>query len=194
MARKLIKDIALEQAMAIFWENGFNGTSMDMLTKGLGVEKPSIYATFGNKRALFLAALTHYRTVAVSNVRAALEAAQTAGTPKLGLERVVRFMMTSIYQPGVRSGCFATNAALELADQDPEVAEHLSTMLREMRQLFEHTISKSQQCGQIPSQVSAALLASYLVNAIEGGRVLEKTKPSPEALDELVTFILRVLN
>lgn len=191
MVRKLIKETALAQAVRIFWKNGYNGTSMEMLTQGLGVEKPSIYAAFGNKRSLFLAALTHYRTGLVDSVRRALEAADT---PRIGLDRVVRFMMTTIYHPDSFGGCFATNAALELADHDPEVCEHVSTMLKELATVFEQAIAQAQAQGQVTSIASAQVLAGFLVNAVEGVRITEKTQPSPEELDGLVSFVLRALD
>src|SRR5690349_6487428 len=111
MGRKLIREKALEQALRLFWRNGYNGTSMEMLTKELGVEKPSIYATFGNKRSLYLEALLHYRTSLVKQVADFLE---SAPTPRAGIDRLVRFMMTSLYASGVQEGCLVSNAALDL--------------------------------------------------------------------------------
>jgi TetR/AcrR family transcriptional repressor of nem operon len=191
MSRKLIREEALERALRLFWRNGYNGTSMEMLTKELGVEKPSIYATFGNKRSLYLEALLHYRT---SMVRQVAEFLNSAANPRTGIDRVVRFMMTSLYAPGVQEGCMVTNAALELADQDPEVAAHVSTMLGEIGSLFEKSLVAGQKSGEVTTRVSADLLAAYLVNAVEGARVMEKTRPSKEKLQALAQFSLSVLD
>jgi TetR/AcrR family transcriptional repressor of nem operon len=191
MARKLIREQALERALRLFWRNGYNGTSMEMLTKELGVEKPSIYATFGNKRSLYLEALLHYRT---SMVRQVAELLNSAANPRAGIDRVVRFMMTSLYAPGVQEGCMVTNAALELADQDPEVAAHVSAMLSEIGSLFEKTLAAGQKSGEVTTRVSADLLAAYLVNTVEGARVMEKTRPTKEKLQALAQFSLSVLD
>lgn len=197
MARKLIKDQALVLAMRIFWKYGYNGTSMEMLTQGLGVEKPSIYAAFGNKRSLFLTALTAYRSAAVSGLRAGLQA---ASTPRAGIDGAVRAMMLSIYKPITTNapeamvGCFATNAALELADHDPDVAQHLTTMLDELAAEFEQAIAQAQAQGEVSTQVSAKLLSRYLINAIEGVRIVEKTRPAQADAEALVTLVLRGLD
>lgn len=191
MARKLVRDEGLERALRLFWRNGYNGTSMEMLTRELGVEKPSIYATFGNKRSLYLEALLHYRT---NMVRRVAEFLASADTPRAGIDRVVRFMMTSGYEPGVQDGCMATNAALELADQDEEVAAHVTTMLSEIGSLFEKSLVAGQQSGQVTTRVSADLLAAYLVNTIEGTRVMEKTRPGKEKLQALAQFSLSALD
>jgi TetR/AcrR family transcriptional regulator, transcriptional repressor for nem operon len=191
MARKLIRDEGLERALRLFWRNGYNGTSMEMLTRELGVEKPSIYATFGNKRTLYLEALLHYRT---SIVRQIAQFLASAPNPRAGIDRVVRFMMTSLYEPGVQEGCMATNAALELADHDPEVAAHVSTMLGEIGSLFEKCLLAGQKSGEVTTRVSAELLAAYLVNAIEGARVMEKTRPGKEKLEALAQFCLSALD
>ena len=177
--------------MRLFWRNGYNGTSMEMLTKELGVEKPSIYATFGSKRSLYLEALLHYRT---SMVRRVAEFLDSAATPRAGIDRVVRFMMTSLYERGVQEGCMVTNAALELADQDREVAAHVSTMLGEIGSLFEKSLLAGQKSGEVTTRVSADLLAAYLVNMIEGTRVTEKTRPSKEKLLALAQFSLSALD
>jgi len=181
----------LERALRLFWRNGYNGTSMEMLTKELGVEKPSIYATFGSKRSLYLEALLHYRT---SMVRRVAEFLDSAATPRAGIDRVVRFMMTSLYEPGVQEGCMVTNAALELADQDGEVAAHVSTMLGEIGSLFEKSLLAGQKSGEVTTRVSADLLAAYLVNMIEGTRITEKTRPSKEKLRALAQFSLSALD
>jgi len=191
MARKLIREKALEQALRLFWRNGYNGTSMEMLTRELGVEKPSIYASFGNKRSLYLEALRHYRTSMVRQVAAFLE---SAPTPRLGIDRVVRFMMTSLYEPGIQVGCLVTNAALELADHDAEVASHASVMLREIGALFEKSLIAGQTMVEVTTRVSAELLSAYLVNAVEGARVLEKTRPDKERLQALAQFTLAALD
>jgi TetR/AcrR family transcriptional repressor of nem operon len=191
MARKLIREVALERALRLFWRHGYNGTSMEMLTRELGVEKPSIYATFGNKRSLYLEALFHYRTNMVRQVEETLE---KAATPRLGIDRVVRFMMTSMYEPGVQEGCLVTNAALELADHDPVVADHASTMLREIGALFEKSLLAGQKTGDVTTRVSADLLAAFLVNTVEGARVMEKTHPGKERLQALAQFALGALD
>jgi len=190
MGRKLNKEEALSKAVALFWKHGYGATSMEMLTSALGVEKSSIYAAFGNKHSLFLSALLHYRTDLVARVRHALT---SADSPRKGIERVVRFMMTTLYQKGVVSGCFATNSALELADHDTEVAKHVVIMLRELRDAFEYAIAQAQKQGQVTETAPARVIANFLIAAIEGVRITEKASPPKAELDALADFVLRAL-
>jgi TetR/AcrR family transcriptional regulator, transcriptional repressor for nem operon len=99
-------------------------------------------------------------------------------------------MMTSLYEPGVQQGCMVTNAALELADQDPDVAAHMSTMLGDIASLFKKALLAGQKSGEVTTRVSADLLAAYLVNVLEGARVMEKTRPSKDKLQALAQFAL----
>ena len=191
MIRKLIREQALKQATRLFWKHGYNGTSMAMLTKELGVEKPSIYAEFGNKRSLFLEALLYYRTNMVAQVSRLFAA---KASPRAGIEQVVRFMMMSLYEPEMQDGCLISNAALELADHDAEVAQHVATMLAEVTAAFERAILEAQQQGEVNSKVSAAVLASFLVNTIQGTRIVEKTRPDKDAQNAMVDFVLKTLD
>jgi TetR/AcrR family transcriptional repressor of nem operon len=190
MGRKLSKEEALSTAMALFWKHGYGATSMNMLTRALGVEKPSIYAAFGNKHSLFLSALLHYRSDLIAQVRHSLT---SADSPRKGIERVVRFMMTTLYKKDTITGCFATNSALELADHDPEVAKHVVTMLRELRDAFEDVIAQAQKQGQVAATTPARVLANFLITAIEGVRITEKASPPKAELDALADFVLRAL-
>src|ERR1700722_14509117 len=75
MPRKIEKQVALDRALTLFWDHGYRGTSMDMLTTAVGVEKPSIYASFGSKNKLYLTALTHYRKWLIGFVRNSISSA-----------------------------------------------------------------------------------------------------------------------
>jgi len=78
MPRKIEKQVALDRALTVFWDHEYRGTSMDMLTERLGVEKPSIYASFGSKHKLYLNALGHYRVWLIASVRHIVSAAPSA--------------------------------------------------------------------------------------------------------------------
>lgn len=190
MARKLIKDLALQQAMQLFWTHGYHATSMDMLTKALGVEKPSIYAAFGNKHDLYIAALIHYRTELLKLVRHVLNADTS---PRANLDRMLRLMMTSLYNPATPIGCLVTNSALELADHDEDVALQVKLMLDELTQAFAQVIQRGQDAGEITHSASAQLLARFLIQWTEGVRITEKTRPEQHELEALVDFVMSQL-
>lgn len=190
MARKLIKDIALQQAMKLFWTHGYHATSMDMLTKELGVEKPSIYAAFGNKHDLYIATLVHYRTELLKLVRQVLN---ENTSPIANIERMVLLMMTSLYNPAIPNGCLVTNSALELADHDEDVAMQVKLMLDELCTAFAQAIQQGQDIGEITQAASAHMLARYLVQLTEGVCITEKTQPKQDELEALHKFVMQQL-
>ena len=171
MARKITRETSLDLATTAFWDYGFRGTSMDMLTEVLGVEKPSIYANFGSKKQLFLEALGHYRTTLIGRVSADLKQGISA---RQGLDRLVRNLMAPS-NAQIRRGCLATNSALEMADLDPEIRAHVTATFSEFLALLTRAIRRGQSEGDIRQDQSAGALAQFLISCFGGVRVLEKT-------------------
>jgi TetR/AcrR family transcriptional repressor of nem operon len=189
MPRKIEKEAALERALTLFWDHGYRGTSMEMLTAHLGVEKPSIYASFGSKHDLYLEALRQYRKLMIDTVRELLSAAPTA---RAGIEQALRTIMPSSGRRK-RRGCFATNSTLELADHNPRVLEVLKGTFEELAEVFTAKIRRGQSQGDIRSDVPAETLAQLLINAIEGSRIMEKArlpKFKAAAVAELILGLL----
>lgn len=190
MQRKIERDVALERAFEVFWQHGYRGTSMEMLTAEIGVEKPSLYATFGNKHALFLAALGHYRTWLAALVEKTLAAAPS---PRAGIERVVAALMMPRARSG-RPGCFAANAALEMSDADDAVRAEVDAAFAAIIRRFADVIRAAQAEGEVRKDVPAHVLAKLLMCAIEGVRVLEKTSTPLHDYKALSTLVLSVLD
>ena len=160
-----------------------------MLTAHLGVEKPSIYASFGSKHDLYLEALRQYRKLMIDTVRELLSAAPTA---RAAIEQALRTIMPSSGRRK-RRGCFATNSTLELADHDPRVLEVLKGTFEELAEVFTAKIRRGQSQGDIRSDVPAETLAQLLINAIEGSRIMEKArlpKFKAAAVAELILGLL----
>ena len=189
MPRKIEKQVALDRALTLFWDHGYRGTSMDMLTTAVGVEKPSIYASFGSKNKLYLTALTHYRKWLIGSVRNIISSAPSA---RIGVAQAVRMMMLRRSEK-TRSGCFATNATLEVADHDPLVLEEVRATFAELILVFTHALQRAQSEGEVRADCPPQILAQFLVNAIEGARILEKTKASKAATEAVVTLVIGVL-
>ena len=189
MARKIEKHDALEHALTLFWDNGYRGTSMDMLTSTLGVEKPSIYANFGSKHQLYLAALARYREWLIDAVKRVIEDAPSA---RSGIDRAVLLMMARNTRK-TRRGCFATNSALELADHDPLVLREVRATFAALLALFKDALHRAQLAGEVRADPSADVLAQLLLNAIEGARIMEKTKASKEVMASVAALIIGIL-
>ncbi len=114
--REFDPDTVLERAMRVFWAKGYHASSLDDLCEAAKLNRPSLYAAFGDKRALFLATLDRYGDRAVARVTAALS------RPVPIRDAIAAFLSEMIEQivagPG-RAGCFIGNCAAEVAPQRP---------------------------------------------------------------------------
>jgi len=150
-------DTALAQAMAVFWRAGYAGTSLDDITAGTGLNRPSLYGAFGDKHALYLQTLERY-----------WQAGRTALTEALSREVPLRDALRRVYQgalslylpsdDGAR-GCFLIGTALTEAAMDQAVRKLLRDALHDFDKAFEERISYAREQGELPQDADPAGLA-----------------------------------
>src|SRR5437870_3401565 len=105
-------DKALERALRVFWRKGYEGTSLSDLTKAMGINRPSLYAAFGNKEALFRKALDRYAEGPAAYTRTALD----GPTARAVVERLLRGVVDLLTNPRHPPGCLAVQGALACGD------------------------------------------------------------------------------
>lgn len=176
--------------MTMFWDHGFRGTSMEMLTEALGVEKPSIYANFGSKKELYLEALARYQSMLMARVTNDL---QSGGSAREGLNQLISNLLAPNHAQ-IRRGCMAANSTLEMADQDPDIQARVKETFRELLAAITQAIRRGQQEGDIRIDRSAGALAQFIVSCFGGSRVLEKTSVETPHWAETVRLALSVLD
>jgi AcrR family transcriptional regulator len=149
---------ALARALASFWRGGFSGTSLDDLSAATGMNRPSLYGAFGDKRELYLTALERY--VAVS--RAAMAEALAPDVPLAdGLLRVYdRALALYFGDPHTPLGCFLVGTAATEAARDARVRDKLGSGLRELTRTFEARLRLARERGEIAPDADPALLAN----------------------------------
>jgi TetR/AcrR family transcriptional repressor of nem operon len=171
-------DAALTKAMHAFWAHGYEATSVQDLVDCMGINRGSLYATFGDKRRLFIQALRQYDAVH----RQAWVAALTASTtPRRAIVKAFEDALAAALEGGSRDGCLLVNTALELSPHDAEISEIVGHCLAEMETFFRVTIERGQEAGEIPPHVDAATTAASLLGLFVGLRVLVRGRPE-EAL------------
>lgn len=155
--REYDPDTALVGATKSFWRAGFSGTSFDALSAATGMNKPSLYAAFGDKRDLYLAALDRY----VERSRAEMTDALGEDLPiAAGLQRVYdRALDLYFADPSTPLGCFLIGTAATESAQDPDVREKLGAGLRELTRTFEARLRRAQAQGEIAAETDPAVLA-----------------------------------
>jgi TetR/AcrR family transcriptional regulator, copper-responsive repressor len=150
-------DTALAQAMAVFWAAGYAGTSLDDITAGTGMNRPSLYGAFGDKRALYLHTLERYRSLG----RAGLSDALVRDRPLREALRRVYDAALSLYYSGESGarGCFLIGTALTEAVGDPEVRTTLCDALHEIDAAFEARIRYARDHGELSRDADPPMLA-----------------------------------
>ena len=181
---------ALERATDLFWERGYEATSLRDLLEAMGIGQGSFYGTFGDKRALFLAALDRYQEAAEASAVATLE----DGSPKEAIRAFFGGMVEVLAgQEEPRRGCFLANSAVELAPHDAEVGVRISRYVRLLEDAFERTVRRGQAMGEIDARRDSRALARSLVSSSLGVRVLAKTSADRSTLEDAADAALWVL-
>lgn len=178
----------IEEAMDLFWEQGYETTSVQDLVDHLELNRSSLYNTFGGKHDLYLEALDHYCKKDVRALRQKLMGAPTAID---GIRRA--FMAIADRAAKSCCGCFTTNAVVECAPQDASTQQRASETFRKMRNLFRSAVERGQDEGQIDPDRDAAALGRYLTNAYNGIHITAKTGPEKEIVNDIVEETLKGL-
>jgi TetR/AcrR family transcriptional regulator, transcriptional repressor for nem operon len=189
-AKAFDPDEALQKAMQIFWEHGYGATSIDTLVRGMGINRFSLYSTFGGKHQLFVAALERYRDTIVADLVGELEHAVSGHVAiRQFFTRVVNFFASA---HGWR-GCLITNTAVELAPHDPQAAAKVQAYIVRLEEAFYRVLLQAQQPGQLAASSDCRNLARFLTGSALGLGVLAKTLPGRQALDGYAAVVLSVL-
>lgn len=168
-------DIA-DAAMQVFWQRGYAATSVQDLVDGTGLSRSSLYGTFENKQGLFQHALRRYEAVTTSNV----ELLSGPGRARdLVRQLLLRIVQDELSDAG-RRGCLVANAALELAGHDEAVAEMVAGNFQRLQKALEKLILRGQQEGDITDSKKPRALARFVLNTVQGLRVLGKGSSAPQ--------------
>jgi TetR/AcrR family transcriptional repressor of nem operon len=180
----------LDDAMQLFWARGFHATSMQDLVDNLGVNRQSLYDTFGGKHELFEAALERYRELQSLPMRRALEQDGPIGDV---LRDLFQGMITQLLENNGK-GCLLVNSATELAGQDDTVFSVCSANARQLEAALSGLLLRAQQAGEIPADRPVVQLARFLMSTINGLAVTAKATRDRKILNDVVEVALSALD
>ncbi|XVQ12860.1 TetR/AcrR family transcriptional regulator [Spirillospora sp. CA-255316] len=164
-------DDVLERAMALFWERGCENTSMADLVEHLGINRASLYATFGSKRDLYFKALARF------GERSGTAVIEALSHPGPALPRV-RTLIDHYARPD-RRGCMIVNTAVEMAPHDPDAARAVEAGWTHLEATLTSTLTRAKAQGELRDTKDPRTLARLLLVLFQGMQVLART-PSPE--------------
>ena len=183
-------DDAINSAMNVFWELGYDGASLPDLLTGMGLTRGSLYKAFTDKHTLFMTVLKRYEEHAVAS---AVELLSDASIPN-GLDRVERLLDTVVeaVRNGDRRGCLLCSAAAGPASEDEDVAKVVQALLDQMDEGFVAALNASPKHQTLP-QSARDELATLLVSQYVGLRILARAQTSVEQMEDSVAAVNKVL-
>jgi AcrR family transcriptional regulator len=184
-------DVALGQALNVFWKSGFAATSLDDLSAATGMNRPSLYAAFGDKRAIYLKSLERYRAESKKSVAAAVP-------PGLPLrQRLKRTFDATIdlYTSGRDGprGCFSVVTAASEAIFDPVIRENVQEGIAGVERNFLAMFQNAKAKGELDKSVDTASLATIAVATIHTLALRARARAPRRELDGVVRAAVDVL-
>lgn len=161
------REAVLNTAMELFWERGYHNTSLKDLERALDMRPGSIYAAFGSKESLFVAALERYATLSQT---ALAETLASAKSPLKGLAAYVRLLGGVVQSAPPSRACMLVKTLLETPDDDPVLRRSTERMLRQAEEAFANAFRDARDAGEIPADSSPDRLAARLQASIFGLR------------------------
>lgn len=188
--REFDADVVLQQAMQLFWERGYQSTSIGDLVEQTGISRYGLYSVFGDKHELFLKAVDFYNKTAIQRMVSPLET-QHAGldTIKTYFGRLVEPLKKG--QPS--AGCLISNTALELTNPPEDIATQIEIYFDRLHAAFTNAINNSIQQGTLSSDTNPNELASFLVGVVNGYLGMLRTVSEPEMICAYVRVALQNL-
>lgn len=186
--REFDEDEALTAIMEVFWAKGFDGTSLSDLMEATGLKKGSLYAAFGDKRAMYLKALALYDRIWIDRAAGRLSG---EGEP---LSRIEAFLQAASSNADGR-GCFLCNAAIDQASGDPGTGRLVQASLGRLETALAGAIMESAVADDrsLASADDARRNASHLMSVYFGLRVLARSGASKAMMDDARSVALAVL-
>jgi TetR/AcrR family transcriptional repressor of nem operon len=188
--REFEREVVLDRAMRAFWSRGYAATSIQHLVERMGIQRGSLYGAFGDKRALFFAAVERYDRVMTARLLATLDA---PGSGLAAIRRFFRLKVGAAQERGRPRGCLVTNSATELASRDRETAGRIGATLGRIEAAFHRAVVRAQQAGEIDPARDARALARFLTSSAQGLSVMAKASPDRATLDDIVRITLEVV-
>jgi AcrR family transcriptional regulator len=188
------KSDALDKAMRVFWENGYAGTSVTDLTDALGINKPSLYAAFGNKEQLFNATLEHYTShYGTPILKLLTDPVETPFAERLRAYMLgITDLVTSKQSP---KGCFIVKSNCEAGSSAiPEDIElSLQAMRSDHQKEIREAVEAEQRTGLLLKSIKPADIADYLLSVLYGISVQARQGKSKKELSKVIDIAINAL-
>jgi TetR/AcrR family transcriptional regulator, transcriptional repressor for nem operon len=179
---------AIEKALDVFWQKGYNGASMRDLTNAMQINSSSLYNTLGDKHELFVQCVAHYtkrRRVLLENRAAAFD------SPLKALEGFIQDVAEVVIKDS--QGCFAIKTAFEVSPSDQEIKRLLKEDNDFTHKFLKSLIESAVAKGELGTMNHAGLLADYIISTYTGWYELYILHQDPAKIKNLAAFMISQL-
>lgn len=184
--REFDPEEALASALRVFWQKGYDGASMSELTEAMGITKPSLYACFGNKEALFRKALDLYEREKLCYVRSALDAPTARGVA----ERILRGAVATHCGDTDPQGCLGVISTVTCGAEAEAIRSEVIARRKTSEDAMIARFAKARDEGDLPDHVEPEDLANYLTTVLQGLSVKATSGTDRKALQRIVETAL----
>ena len=181
---------ALNAAMLVFWEKGYEATSLQDLEQATGLNRTSIYNAFGNKRTLFERVLDCYRESVMAELLAKLDCAPDIHT---GIRRLLEGALDIHFNDAYPGGCLVVLSVLESGQHTTESNEATARLIHELREGLAARLLRARKKGELPARLDTGSTATAVAGMLAGMMVLGKAHFTRAALNRSIRQVLRLL-
>jgi len=185
------RDEVLHKAMEVFWTRGYEGASIQDLVKYMGINRQSMYDTFGDKHSLFLEALDRYREI---QSRKVFEVLERPGSMKKNLRQLFEDAVARSLSSEGRRGCFVGNSMSELAGRCKETATRTCNSVASAEKMFQKALQRGKEQGELRRVSDPRAVARFLYSNLQGLLLMAKATRDRKLLNDVVKVTLSVLD
>ena len=187
--REFAEDAALDAAMHVFWEKGYEGASLDDLTAAMGINRSSLYATFGDKESLFRRVMDRYREGPMRFMREALDLPSARAV----IEGLLRGTVEFLASPGHPPGCLSLQGGLTCGSGMERVKEGMAEWRRMGLVTLQKRMQQAKREGDLARDTDPKDLARYVLVVMNGLAVQSADGATAAELKRATELVLRAL-
>ena len=188
--REFNEEDVIDKAVKVFWAKGYEATSIQDLVDAMGIQRGSLYATFGGKQPLFLKSLKRYSVTIVSKLLEILESKSSAvESIELFFSQLVEHLLIA----GELRSCLVTNSAIERGLRDEETKQLVLQLLNALEDGFHNTLLRAKMNGELTTELDLKVVANYLTSSMQGLLVIGKVCSERSVLEGINQVTLSVL-
>lgn len=182
---------ALIKAMLVFWENGYEGTSIQDLETAMDLNRTSIYNAFGNKRAIFERVMACYKESVMSALLASMDSAPNI---KEGVRRLLNGALDIHFDTDNPGGCLVVLSVLESHQHDTRTQNTMAQTIHDLKDMLQARLTKAKRSGELSSELDTGSTANTIATTMVGMMVMGKANFTRAALKKTVNQVVSLLD